>query len=35
MREQYPHVVKEQFGRFGTVLTKAANTEDDVESEDV
>ena len=35
MREQHPHVVKEQFGQFGTVLTKAANTEDDVKSEDV
>ena len=30
MRKEYPHVAKEQFGNFGTVLTKKENTEDDI-----
>ena len=31
MRKEYPHVAKEQFGNFGTVLTKNENTEDDIQ----
>ena len=30
MRKEYPHVAKEQFGGFGTVLTKKDNIEDDI-----
>lgn len=30
MRKEYPHVAKEQFADFGTVLTKKENIEDDI-----
>ena len=30
MRKEYPHVAKEQYGQFGTVLTKKENVEDDI-----
>ena len=30
MRNQYPHVAREQYGQFGTVLTTKENVEDDM-----